>query len=77
VGNRLGWRLPMLQELASLVDATLRFGLTLPVHPYSNVRSSIPIGRLLPLLAIRPRMVRELRQWSGGQTTQKQGVDAQ
>ena len=42
VGNRQGWRLPTLQELASLVDPTLRFGPTLPGgHPFTNVRSSI------------------------------------
>jgi len=41
VGNRQGWRLPTLQERASLVDPTVRFGPTLPANPFTNVRASI------------------------------------
>ena len=42
VGNRLGWRLPTVQELASLVEPTVRSGLTLPANfVFSNVRASI------------------------------------
>jgi Protein of unknown function (DUF1566) len=41
VGNRQGWRLPTLQELASLVEPTVRFGPTLAAHPFTNVRASI------------------------------------
>jgi hypothetical protein len=37
VGNRQGWRPPTLQELASLVEPTVRFGHTLPGHPFTNV----------------------------------------
>ena len=40
VGNRRGWRLPAVQELASLVDPTVPSpGPTLPAgHPFVNVR---------------------------------------
>jgi Protein of unknown function (DUF1566) len=43
VGNRKGWRLPTIQELASLVDPTVASpGPTLPAgHPFSNVQSSL------------------------------------
>jgi Protein of unknown function (DUF1566) len=41
VGNRQGWRLPTLQELASLVEPTARFRPTLPGHPFFNVQASI------------------------------------
>ncbi len=38
VGNRLGWRLPSVQELASLVDPTQPTDPRLPEgHPFSNV----------------------------------------
>jgi hypothetical protein len=40
VGNRKGWRVPTVQELASLLDPSLPFGPTLPAgHPFSNVHS--------------------------------------
>ena len=43
VGNRLGWRLPTVHELATLVDPSNPFGNPdLPVgHPFSNVQSAI------------------------------------
>ena len=43
VGNRKGWRLPTVQELASLIDPSNPLGdPDLPVgHPFSNVQNSI------------------------------------
>jgi hypothetical protein len=42
-GRRLGWRLPTIEELASLIDPTIATpGPTLPLgHPFSNVQSSL------------------------------------
>jgi hypothetical protein len=39
VGNRKGWRLPTLQELASLVDPTQINPSLPPGHPFTNVQS--------------------------------------
>jgi hypothetical protein len=39
VDNRLGWRMPTVQELATLVDPSVHPGPTLPPgHPFSNVQ---------------------------------------
>jgi hypothetical protein len=41
VANRIGWRLPTLQELASLADPSVSPGVTLPSgHPFTNVQPS-------------------------------------
>jgi hypothetical protein len=42
VGNRKGWRLPTIQELASLMDPTVPSPPTLPVgHPFGSVQSDL------------------------------------
>jgi hypothetical protein len=42
-GDRLGWRLPTLQELASLVDPSAADAPTLPAgHPFENVQTFFP-----------------------------------
>jgi hypothetical protein len=40
-GGRLGWRLPTIQELASLVDPTQSSPSLPSGHPFSNVQSSL------------------------------------
>jgi hypothetical protein len=40
IGDRIGWRLPTLQELASLVDRSQSFPALPPGHPFNNVQFS-------------------------------------
>lgn len=42
VGGRKGWRLPTVEELASLVDSTQSNPALPSGHPFSNVQSSAP-----------------------------------
>jgi len=42
VGNRLGWRLPTMQEMLTLIDASISSGIALPAgHPFTNVRGGL------------------------------------
>ncbi len=41
VGNRKGWRLPTLQELASLIDPSVAAPSLPAGHPFTNVQSSV------------------------------------
>jgi hypothetical protein len=49
-GGRKGWRLPKVEELASLVDPSVAFpAITLPIgHPFSNVQSDSPYWTTTP-----------------------------
>ena len=64
-GGRLGWRLPTLQELASLVDTSIPSpGPTLPSgHPFSNVQ---PSNSMLPNYWSATTQIRGALDWAWG-----------
>ena len=63
VGNRMGWRLPTLQELTSLVDPSVSIFPTLPGgHPFQNVQPTYWSATTHPEFSTLARVV----SFSGG-----------
>lgn len=66
VGERLGWRLPAIEELASLVDPTQSRAPFLPAgHPFNNVQIGGQIYYSATSIASKPANAMGMRPYDG------------